>query len=99
MKTFEGKRLFDHLSVTVDGRPLPEHLEIAEFTKSGFEWTYEGDSPRQLALAILYEHLGDKTRAIGLADRFMKKVIADLDNDWTLTGAAIDAALADIERA
>ncbi|MBS0240772.1 MAG: hypothetical protein JSS20_01260 [Proteobacteria bacterium] len=99
MRTFEGKRLFDHLEVTVDGKPLAEHREVADYTSSGFEWTYEGDSPRQLALAILYEHLGDKTRAIGLADRFMKKVVADLDNDWTLTGADVDKALAEIESA
>jgi hypothetical protein len=41
----------------------------------GFEWTYEGASPRQLALAILYDHLGDKDRAIDLCDPFMKKVM------------------------
>ena len=56
MKTFAGRRTIDGLVVTVDGRPLPEHQEIKQFTKYGFEWTYEGENPQQLALAILYEH-------------------------------------------
>ena len=90
MKTYEGKRSIDGLQVTVDGRPLPEHYEVKQFTSWGFEWTYEGASPQQLALAILYDHLGDKERAIRLSEPFMKKVVADMDNDWTLEGAEID---------
>jgi hypothetical protein len=85
MKTYEGKR-------TMDG-PLPEHYEVKRFTTYGFEWTYEGDSPQQLSLAILYDHLGDKDRAISLSESFMKSVIANLDNDWSLTSADIDAFL------
>ena len=45
----------DGLVVTADGRPLPEHYEVKRFTTYGFEWTYEGDSPQQLSLAILYD--------------------------------------------
>ncbi|HZT47890.1 MAG TPA: DUF6166 domain-containing protein, partial [Hyphomicrobiaceae bacterium] len=55
MKTYQGTRSIDGLKVTVDGRPLPEHYEVKQFTKWGFEWTYEGASPQQLALAILYD--------------------------------------------
>ncbi len=98
MKTYEGKRAFDGLLVTVDGRPLPEHYEVQTFTKWGFEWTYEGESPQQLALAILFDHLGDKTRAIGLSERFMKAVVANLDNDWVLTSADIDRAVSEVEK-
>jgi hypothetical protein len=97
MKTYEGRREFDGLVVTVDGRKLPEHYEVKRFTDWGFEWTYEGDSPRQLALAILVEHLGDKDRAIALSEPFMRRVVADLDNDWLLTGADIDEAIREIE--
>jgi hypothetical protein len=93
MKTFEGRRTIDGLVVTVDGRPLPEHYEIKRFTKYGFEWTYEGESPLQLALAILYEHTGDRERSIALAESFMKSVVANLDNDWTLSGSDIEAFL------
>lgn len=97
MKTYEGKRAFDGLIVTVDGAKLAEHYEVKQFTTWGFEWTYEGESPQQLALALLYDHLGDRTRAIGLSERFMKQVVADLDNDWTLTSVDIDNAIRAIE--
>ena len=98
VSTFEGKRTIDGLVVTVDGKRLDEHYDVQRFTTWGFEWTYEGASPQQLALAILYDHLGDGPRAIRLSDPFMKKIVADMDNDWTLTGAEIDAAIEAIER-
>jgi hypothetical protein len=98
MKTFQGKRTIDGLVVTVDGKRLAEHYEVKRFTTWGFEWTYEGDSPQQLALAILVEHLADPARAIRLSEPFMRKVVANLDNDWVLTGAEIDAAVREIER-
>jgi hypothetical protein len=94
MKTYTGKRTIDGLVVAVDGERLDEHYAVKRFTKYGFEWTYEGGSPQQLALAILYDHLGDKERAIALCEPFMKTVVANLDNDWTLTSDNIEAALA-----
>jgi hypothetical protein len=97
MKTYEGKRTIDGLVVTVDGRPLPEHYEIKRFTRFGFEWTYEGDSPRQLALAILADYLGDSERAVRLSEPFMREIVANLDNDWRLTGAEIEAAVRNLE--
>jgi hypothetical protein len=97
MSTFAGKRTIDGLVVTVDGRRLDEHYDVKRFTSWGFEWTYEGDSPQQLALAVLMEHLGDKARALRLCEPFMRKVIANLDNDWVLSAADIDKAIKDIE--
>ena len=97
MKTYEGKRAFDGLLVTVDGRKLPEHYAVKQFTTWGFEWTYEGESPRQLALALLYDHTGNASRAIALSDRFMRQIVANLDNDWVLTSADIDLAINGIE--
>jgi hypothetical protein len=95
--TFEGKRTIDGLVVTVDGKRLDEHYEVKQFTTWGFEWTYEGDSPKQLALALLVEHLKDNVRAIRLAEPFMRKVVANLDNDWVLQSDDIDGAIRDIE--
>ena len=97
MATFEGKRTIDGLVVTVNGRRLDEHYNVQQFTTWGFEWTYEGDSPKQLALALLVEHLRDNARAIQLADPFMRKVVANLDNDWVLQSSDIDRAISDIE--
>ena len=91
MTVYEGRRTIDGLVVTVDGERLNEHYEVKRFTRFGFEWTYEGDSPQQLALAILFDRLGNKERAIQLSQPFMQTVIANLDNDWKLTGEEIDA--------
>ena len=97
MKTYEGRREIDGLKVTADGRRLPEHYDVRKFTSWGFEWTYEGPSPQQLALAILYDHLGDKDRAIRLSEPFMKSVVADFDNDWTITSEQVARAIQAIE--
>lgn len=96
MKVYEGRRTIDGVVVTVDGVPLDERYDIHRFTPYGFEWTYEGDSPRQLALAILVDHLADRERALALVEPFMLTVIANLDNDWTLTSEEIDKALGGI---
>ncbi len=97
MKVYEGRRSIDGLVVTVDGRPLPEHYEVKRFTRFGFEWTYEGDSPQQLALAVLADFLGDNVRAIQLSRPFMREVVANLDNDWRLTGSEIEDAVRKLE--
>ena len=93
MKNYDGKRTIDGLVVTVDGRRLDEHYEVKRFTKFGFEWTYEGESPQQLALAILFDYLGDKERAIRLSEPFVQEIVANLDNDWTISGDEIEEFL------
>jgi hypothetical protein len=93
MKVYQGKRTIDGIVVTVDGQRLPEHYDVKQFTNRGFEWTYEGTSPQQLALAILFDHLGDKDRAIALSVPYMEDVIANLDNDWKLTGDEVESYL------
>ena len=74
-KVYEGRRTIDGLVVTVDGNRLDEHYDVKRFTTFGFEWSYEGASPQQLALAILVEHLGDNQRALNLVEPFMKNVV------------------------
>jgi hypothetical protein len=97
MKVYEGKRTIDGIVVSVDGRRLDEHYAVKRFTTWGFEWTYEGESPQQLAVALLVDHLGDPARAIRLSEPFMRKVVANLDNDWVLTSDDIASALREIE--
>lgn len=96
MKTYAGSRTIDGIVVTVDGNPLDERRDIAQFTDLGFEWTYEGASPRQLSLALLADHLGDGDKAKAFLEPFMRTVVASLDNDWRMTSADIDAALEDL---
>ncbi len=98
MKTYTGARTIDGIEVLVDGAPLEAQLDLKNFTTLGFEWTYEGASPRQLALAILADHLGDDQRALALTEAFMAGVVAHFDNDWQMTSQDIDAAIANITR-
>lgn len=96
MRIYEGGRGLSGAQVTVDGEPLDPRFEVRRFSPMGFEWTYEGDGPRQLALALLCDHLGDPDRALALTEAFMRSVVAELDNAWMLTSEEIDAALANL---
>src|SRR5260370_39288789 len=96
MKTYRGGRSLDGAVVTVDGSRLPPRYDLKRLSSTGFEWTYEGAGPAQLALALLADHLADDNRALALYDAFMKRVVAELDNSWELTSADIDATLAEL---
>ena len=93
MKVYEGGRSLAGAVVTVDGRALPPRYDLKRLSRAGFEWTYEGAGPAQLALALLADHLGDDEKALRYYESFMKEVVADLDNAWRLTSDDIDAAL------
>jgi hypothetical protein len=97
-KTYRGDRTIDGIAVTVDGQPLPERTDIKAISQYGFEWSYEGTAPAQLALAILADHLGDPERALALHDPFMRKVVANFNNEWEMTSADVEAAVAALER-
>ncbi len=94
MKRYVGDRTIDGVKVTVDDAPLDPCTGIAEFSKNGFEWSYEGPEPRQLALALLADHLGDNEKAKASVETFMKAVVANFENEWEMTSADIDEALA-----
>lgn len=99
MKRYLGERTIDGIQVTADGAPLDPRFDIKSISPEGFEWTYEGAAPAQLALALLADHLGDDERALHLHRAFMRAAVANFDNDWEMTGADIDAVLAAIESA
>lgn len=96
MKIYEGGRSLDGAVVTVDGAPLNPRFDLKVFSRTGFEWTYEGDGPRQLALALLADHLEDPRRALALTEPFMRRVVAELDNAWRMTSQEIEEVLADL---
>ena len=75
MKNYEGARTIDGVRVLVDGKLLDERTDIRLFSTSGFEWTYAGDAPRQLALALLADHLEDDGMALQLSESFMNDPI------------------------
>ena len=93
MKVYEGGRSLDGAVVTVDGKLLDPRFDLKKFSPAGFEWTYEGDGPRQLALAMLADHLGDGQKALALTETFMRSVVSELDNAWSMTSDEIDDVL------
>lgn len=93
MKIYRGARTIDGIEVTVDGSPLDPRYDLARHTNAGFEWGYEGDAARQLALAILADHTGDEATAMQQSAGFMTQVVLELDNEWELTAEQIAAAL------
>ena len=95
-RVFQGDRTIDGVQVTVDGATLDPRLDVKTYTDHGFDWSYEGASPRQLALAILVEHLGATQPAIDLTEDFMARVVANFDNEWEMTSADIETAIANI---
>ncbi len=94
MRIYAGDRTIDGVVVTVDGEPLRDHADTRRFSRNGFEWSYEGPEPSQLAYAILVEHFGDAGRAAGYQERFMRSVVANFQNEWEMSSADIDRALA-----
>ena len=96
MRRYLGERTIDGIKVTVDGAPLDARRDLKALSDTGFEWTYEGAAPAQLALAILADHLDD-ARALALYEPFMGAVVANFENDWEMTGADVDAAITAIE--
>ena len=94
MRQYVGDRTIDGVKVTVDGAPLDPRIDVVQFTRNGFEWSYEGPEPRQLALALLLDHLGDRDKAKALVEPFMAAVVANFGNEWEMTSADIDSALA-----
>ncbi len=93
MKTYAGDRTIDGIVVTVDGAPLDDRTSSRLYSASGFEWSYEGPEPSQLAYALLVDHLGDEQKAIALQDRFMREVVANFQNEWEMTSADIEHVL------
>jgi hypothetical protein len=93
MKTYVGDRTIDGVKVSVDGAALDPCLNVMEFSKNGFEWSYEGPEPRQLALALLVDHLGDANAAKSMVEPFMKAVVANFGNEWEMTSSDLDLAV------
>ena len=92
-KVYAGDRTIDGIVVTVDSKPLSTHADTKRYSRNGFEWSYEGAEPTQLAYAILVDHLGDTGKAARLAPTFMRTVVASFQNEWEMSSADIDRAL------
>ena len=73
--------------------------DLKKISRDGlFEWSYVGNEPAQLALAILASHLNDEASALQLYPVFMRAVVANFDNEWEMHSSDIDKALANISK-
>jgi hypothetical protein len=93
MKRYRGDRTIDGIKVTVDDHALDPRYDIRALTRNGFEWSFEGPEPAQLALAILADHFGKPEPALARYEDFMRQVVAELGNEWELTSDDIEAVL------
>lgn len=96
-RVYEGDRTINGIVVTVDNEPLDPRYDIASYTDLGFEWTFVGDNSRQLALAILMDHLNDADRARALTEAFTERVVANFSNEWMMRSDDVAAVIAQIE--
>ena len=96
-QTYRGERTIDGLRVSVDGAPLAPRTEAGMLSRNGFEWGYEGAEPAQLAFAILAHHWRDEARALRHHDAFMRGVVANFGNEWEISGAEVEAAVAALD--
>jgi hypothetical protein len=71
-------------------------LDLFKHSPTGFEWSYDGSGPAQLALAILADYFGDKDAlAVDLHQDFKRDVVAKFPKEgWQLTAAEIENWLA-----
>jgi len=95
MKTYRGERTLDGIVVTVNDKTLPARRELQSFSDNHFEWGYEGDESRQLALAILADSAGDDV-AVRHAENFMREIVANFSNEWEMTEKHVHQAISDL---
>ena len=68
--------------------------KLFNHSPDGFNWSYAGSGPAQLALAILLDHTGDKEIAVAMHQRFKFAFVARWGDYWRITSEEIDAWLA-----
>lgn len=87
-------------TVTVNDKPLPLRLDLANKSPTGFEWGYNGSGPAQLALAILAHHCGNnEQRALNHYQAFKEEVIAIIPANisWLIDSDFIEQTLLALE--
>lgn len=97
MTVYAGERTMDGAVVTRDGAPLDPRLDVASFSRVGLEWGFDGGPAKQLALALLCDHLGDVARAMRLAPLLAEQVTARLPNEWSFDDVALGRLVAELD--
>lgn len=103
MKVYHGRRTEHGCAVDVeeDGERyvLPPRNDIRNHSPDGFEWSYSGSGPAQLALALAADVLQDDEKAQDIYQRLKFRIVSGLPHEgWVLTEDRIRAAINDIEQ-
>lgn len=81
----------NQVEVTVDGEPLPRRYDLLSASPSGFEFSFGGSGPAQLAVAMLAHAYTDEF-AVEHYQQFKREVVAKLPEEgWTLRERDLDA--------
>jgi hypothetical protein len=83
------------VTVTVNGLaldPAPSR-RIRDHSPDGFNWSYNGSGPAQLALALLLDATGDAELAQDHYQDFKREHVAGWGDEWVLTAGDIHAWL------
>ena len=84
------------VEVVADGQSVDCRYDLLSASPSGFEWSYGGSGPAQLAIAIL-AHAYDDEFATDHYQRFKREVVAELPKSgWTLTKQDIDSCCLEV---
>lgn len=87
MKLYRGTRTDFDLVVTVNGElldPGPSQ-KLRNHSPDGFNWSYAGSGPAQLALAILFDVTGDAEIALSNYQDFKRQFVEHFEDEWALT--------------
>ena len=81
----------DEVEVMADGESLDCRYDLLSASPSGFEWSYGGSGPAQLAIAILADAYDDEF-ACEYYRQFNREIASELPRDsWVLTKQDLDA--------
>jgi hypothetical protein len=102
MKHYLGERTPDGCEVAVfdtngPAYPLAPRLDLRNHSPTGYEWSYSGSGPAQLALALLADALADDEMALKHYQDFKFKVVARLPRDkWEMSEEDIRQTVAEL---
>jgi hypothetical protein len=94
---YAGDRTIEGNIVTRDNVKLDPRLDMARYA-DGLDWGSDSPAARQLAFALLVDHLGDPDRAAALVPAFEHAMVQHFDNDWELASTEVDDAIAAVQR-
>lgn len=103
LKTEQGERQEPLVLVWEGGHPRPldpaPSQALRNHSPDGFEWSYAGSGPAQLALGILLDCLGDEDEALEHYQAFKNAFLAPRERDeaWEISSAQVEEFLLSLQ--